>query len=167
MKKLISLLLITILSLFVFVGCSSSSTNTTDSTSSTTETTAKKDTYENTFDDVVAYMAAEGHLITDNSTEMKAEIIGATKGKSFSSYNTTVEIYEFDLENLSDEANRILDQVESGGYFTIYDDKLQLEGHLTSDKKFLLAYVATSDSDTDVSLEEAGKYFEQFYPEAE
>ena len=167
MKKLISVLLITILSVFVFVGCGSSTQTNQDSTQPSTTKTEGKDTYANTFDDVVAYMSAKGHIDTKEPTEMKADIVGAVKGFAYSSNGTTVEIYEFDTEKLSDSAKALIDQADANGYFTLYDDKLQLEGHLTSDNKFLFCYVATSDSDKNVKLEDAGKYFEQFYPEAE
>ncbi len=97
--------------------------------SSTTETESKYEKpveeYDQTFDGMLECMKDRGYIQGVPMT-MSADLIGATRGYrykyTFEKSNITVEFYEYDLNNLSDRANEVINQVKNDKTFSMNDD---------------------------------------------
>ena len=97
--------------------------------------------FEDTIDGLCDYLSAN-KAVTGDPTEMAYETIGATEGYRFrfilGKSTVQVEVYSFDLDNLGDQAQTVLDSVREKGSFTMLDN--EVPATLNSDGKYLLIY---------------------------
>ena len=123
--------------------------------------------FEDTIDGLCDYLSAN-KAVTGDPTEMAYETIGATEGYRFrfilGKSTVQVEVYSFDLDNLGDQAQAVLDSVREKGSFTMLDN--EVPATLNSDGKYLLIYTDTSTDATNVAQKErVTELFTSFYAE--
>ena len=121
--------------------------------------------YKNNFEGLCNYFAAYGYInpkYDDKNTEMDASLIGAKVGKKFTAIriddkdvnNITIELYEYDTDNIGEEGKRVIDEVKKNGEFYVFGEDTKLDGNeaypadLSDNGKYLLIYTDTS---TDIS----------------
>ena len=123
--------------------------------------------FEDTIDGLCDYLSAN-KAVTGDPTEMAYETIGATEGYRFrfilGKSTVQVEVYSFDLDNLGDQAQAVLDSVREKGSFTMLDN--EVPATLNSDGKYLLIYTDTSTDATNVAQKErVTELFTSFHAE--
>ena len=102
-------------------------------------------------DGLVQYLTARGAIAEGAvTTNMQSSFIGAQTGKKYvfadeGNNNISMELYEFDPENLNETANSVIDSVKSTGKFTIMD--IEVEAYLTEDAKYLMTYTDSAKDD--------------------
>ncbi|MFU0832088.1 MAG: Lipoprotein [Oscillospiraceae bacterium] len=89
-------------------------------------------------------------LISGEPQEMRADVIGAKSGVRYQfSYNgknnVTVELYEYEPDNVNDTAQEVLDSVKSSGEFSLLGQ--QIPAILSDNGKYLMIYKDTVDDD--------------------
>ena len=62
------------------------------------------------------------------------------------SNNVTVELYEFDLDNLSDEAQAVLNSVQQNGSFTVIGQEVT-DAYLSESGKYMMIYRDTQTNE--------------------
>ena len=123
------------------------------------------DSFDNSLTGLGKYLAANS-VLSGDPTEMKAEFIGAAKGVKYQfAYNgkdnVTVELYEFNPDNLSDTAKTVQADVKSKGSFAIMGQ--QVPAVLSDSGKYLMIYKDTVTSDQNKARsEEVTKLFQEF-----
>ena len=123
--------------------------------------------FDDTIDGLCDYLSAN-KAVTGDPTEMAYETIGATGGYRFrfilGKSTVQVEVYSFDLDNLGDQAQTVLDSVREKGSFTMLDN--EVPATLNSDGKYLLIYTDTSTDATNVAQKErVTELFTSFHAE--
>lgn len=123
--------------------------------------------FEDTIDGLCDYLSAN-KAVTGDPTEMAYETIGATGGYRFrfilGKSTVQVEVYSFDLDNLGDQAQAVLDSVREKGSFTMLDN--EVPAVLNSDGKYLLIYTdAGTDAVNTAQKERVTGLFTSFYAE--
>lgn len=123
--------------------------------------------FEDTIDGLCDYLSAN-KAVTGDPTEMAYETIGATEGYRFrfilGKSTVQVEVYSFDLDNLGDQAQAVLDSVREKGSFTMLDN--EVPAVLNSDGKYLLIYTdAGTDAVNTAQKERVTGLFTSFYAE--
>lgn len=107
------------------------------------------------------YFAKKGYITTKDGkidestvTVMDASLIGAKEGKKYAtSYGgkaITIELYEYDLTNLSklnDTAKTVIESVKNSGEFTILDLP-SVKAYLSNNGRYIMVY-------TDASIDDA------------
>jgi hypothetical protein len=112
-----------------------------------------------------AYLTGN-ELISGEPQEMRADIIGAISGVRYQfSYNgknnITVELYEFDPENLNDTAQEVLDSVKANGEFTLMEQ--QIPAVLSENGKYLMIYKDTvTEEENQEYAEKVANLFREF-----
>jgi hypothetical protein len=170
MKKLIAAILS--ICCVAAVACGCGYTDALDQQRSATQATEAQSTedeavdnvnaadFEDSFDGLCEYFNKKLYTVaketdTPSVTEMDAALIGAVQGKKYAlTYNgtsITVELYEYDPENLNDTANEVISSVKTDGTFTI---KSEYEGetlelpavtaYLSDNGKYLMIYTDSS-----------------------
>ena len=115
---------------------------------------------EDSLKGLVLYLDAKGYL-SENSVEMSASMIGAESGLKYSvslngTDNITIELYEFDLENLNDEAQANIESVKKDGTFTVAG--MQASGAMMSNSgKYMMIYTDTVDNEENTARAEKVK----------
>ena len=123
--------------------------------------------FEDTIDGLCDYLSAN-KAVTGDPTEMAYETIGATGGYRFrfilGKSTVQVEVYSFDLDNLGDQAQAVLDSVREKGSFTMLDN--EVPAGLNNDGKYLLIYTdAGTDAVNTAQKERVTGLFTSFYAE--
>ena len=169
MKRFIAAILCAGLIAAVFAGCGykdalskeNKATQATEATGSLA--TADEVDSKNFSDDLEGlsnYFAKKGYITTKDGkidestvTVMDASLVGAKEGKKYAtSYGgkaITIELYEYDLTNLSklnDTAKAVIESVKNSGEFTILDLP-SVKAYLSDDEKYLLIYTDSSIDD--------------------
>ncbi len=116
-------------------------------------------------DGLCDYLTAN-KAVTGEPTEMAYETIGATAGYryrfSFGASTVQVEVYEFDLENLGEEASRVLDSVKEKGIFQMLDK--EVAATLSDSGKYMMIYTDASKEEQNAQQKErVEKLFKGFY----
>lgn len=152
MKKIIAVLAAIMMFASVAAACGvSDPLNTTEApsteaTEEVTEPQVDKEDYEDTFQDLCRYMT-DMTYVSGEPTDMTAELIGAEEGKKYSfNYGggtVTAEFYVFDTENLSETAQKTIDDVEKTGKFKI-GNLPETEAILSDNGKYLMVYRDTA-----------------------
>lgn len=148
MKKLFILSMAAVIALTmsacgVNVGGTSSGS---ESTASSQASKPNPDSYEDSLAGLQKYLT-DNSMLSGDATEMQAEFIGAKKGvryqMSFNGKNNlTIELYEYDTDNLSDTAKNVLDSVKQNGSFSIMNQQVPAE--LSDSGKYLMIYKDTA-----------------------
>lgn len=154
MKKIIALSLC-LISIAVFcVGCgyqdallNNQSTNTSTSEATTDEAAndIKSSDFEDSFNGLCSYFVKKGYIEDKENlvTKMDASLIGAVQGNKYTvryeGKNVNIELYAYDLNNLSKEAEDIINSVKSDNKFQILDLPV-VEAYLSDNGKYLMVY---------------------------
>ena len=97
-----------------------------------------------------SFLAQTGGVGGD-PVDMAADFIGAVAGVQYrfsyeGSDNVTVELYEYDLDNLNDEAQAVLDSVKANGTFTVIGQEVT-DAYLSDSGKYLMIYKDTQTNE--------------------
>ena len=96
--------------------------------------------------------------------------IGAVAGVQYrfsyeGSNNVTVELYEYDLDNLNDEAQAVLDSVKANGTFTVIGQEVT-DAYLSDSGKYLMIYKDTQTNEqNELHKQEIVEQFQGFKAE--
>lgn len=136
-------------------------TQATDATGSlaTVDETENKN-YSDNLEGLSNYFADKGYITTKDGkidestvTVMDASLIGAKEGKKYAtSYGgkaITIELYEYDLTNLSeinDTAKTVIESVKNNGEFTILDLP-SVKAYLSNNGRYIMIYTDASIDD--------------------
>ena len=155
-KKILALLIALVLALSL-TACGVGSVSTVSSTGTLTITEGKADPaasdYANDIDGFIAYLK-DCELIAGEATDMSADFIGAVKGKQFcftlADATVVVELYEYDLNNLSEKAVSNLESVKTAGKLDILGKAINAK--INTEGKFVLIY----------SIDKTGEAFDSY-----
>lgn len=127
------------------------------SESSAVERIEEKDV-EDTLEGLTKYMA--NNYALGEPSETRGDMIGAQKkGYRYATQTVLAEFYEFDLNNLNEDAQRVIDSVKKNGTFVIMD--LTVENVYLSDSgKYMMIYTDRVGSED--SAANAKKAVEEF-----
>ena len=105
------------------------------------------------------YLAANAS-VSGTPVEMRADMIGAKAGVRYTygydgNNNVTLELYEYDTANLSDDAKKVLESVKSTGSFTLFGT--QVSASLSSSGKYLMILKDTASGDANKTYDETVK----------
>lgn len=155
MKKII-LSVMVVLSLTTLAGCGNKNSDVQASsespqTQSETQSQVSDISYEDNIDGLVKYMSDKGY-ISGNATNMTADIIGAKSGYRYQTkYNNSdviIEIYEYDLNDINEDAYEIMNQVKANGSFTIRD--IEIPVVISDTGKYLMIYEDASNKQDNI-----------------
>lgn len=148
MKKFVLILSALILALFV-VGCGVDDPLNTNKESVVNEEATLPEVkiddtkYDDSIEGIYQYLLDLELVSKSDATEMSAELIGATKGNKYSfklnGKQVTVELYSYDVQNLDDVANDILNSVKNTGKFEILNLG-EVEATISESGKYLMIY---------------------------
>ena len=177
MKKIISLIMASLLVAVVLCSCTGDSSGDNTSAESTQsgdvlagDGTKSPSGYDKSFDGFVKYMTDNGFVDGDGE-ELTANIIGASQGKRFTVQTPvskhTVELYEF-TDTTTKEAQRVISDARKDGSFHLFESTETVTAHTTAavnaDGTFLMLYTDTSDKDnTDEQIKKAVEAVQAFY----
>lgn len=158
MKKII-VLCIAAFSTVLLTACGAGDVQGPDSQSSDVSTQESKvesdvnqDNYEDNVNGLKKYFEDMGYVSSD-PVKMSAQFIGAKEGYryqfKYEKSDVTVELYEYDLDNLNSTANRVIDSVNSNGYFMM--DKTQVDAYMSDNGRYMLIYSDNSKDEANVN----------------
>lgn len=190
MKRFIAAILCVGLIAAVSVGCgykdalskenktTTQATEATGSAATADEVDAKN--FEDNLNGLSNYFAKKGYITTKDGkidegtvTVMDASLIGAKEGKKYAaSYGgkaITIELYEYNVNNLNDTAKAVFDSVKTDGEFTILDLP-SVKAYLSNNGRYIMVYTDDSidnanpdkESDNYKHREEVIKNFKSF-----
>lgn len=176
MKRIIALLLCVGMFAAVAAGCGGGQQLTATGDEATNKSAGA---YKDTYADLLTYLSAWGYInpLEANKgksyTEMKAELIGAKQGRRFTAQHTkdtTIEIYEYDPNNLNATADEVIGSVKANGTFqNLFNDEVE-NVYLSKSGKYMMVYTdktinkdTAEDSDNYKAREEVIKKFLAFH----
>lgn len=122
------------------------------SASSETSSVMPEQDAQDSLEGLEAYLEGNGALVltrndkgeVTNRTEMKAALIGASAGAKYvfgfeGNNNITLELYEYDLSDLNETANNILQSAKTEGKMTIMEQTVS-EVTVSDSGKYLMIY---------------------------
>ena len=172
MKRIIAFLLCAGMFAAVAAGCGGAKQPTaTGDEAANTSVSA----YQNTYTDLLTYLSALGYInpLTENEnvtySVMRADLIGAKRGKRFNAMHTkdtTIEIYEFDPADRNATADEVLGSVRNNGTFkNLFGDEVN-NVYLSKNGRYLMIYNDTSikddSKDTDENVKKRDEVVEKF-----
>ena len=116
-----------------------------------------------------SFLAQTGGVGGD-PVDMAADFIGAVAGVQYrfsyeGSNNVTVELYEYDLDNLNGEAQAVLDSVKANGTFTVIGQEVT-DAYLSDSGKYLMIYKDTQTNEqNELHKQEIVEQFQGFKAE--
>lgn len=121
--------------------------------------------FEDTIDGLCEFLTAN-KAVAGDPTEMAYETIGAVEGYryrfTFGSGTVQVEVYAYDLENLSEEATKVLDSVKETGTFQMLDK--EVSAVLSDNGRYLMIYTDAGKSEQNTQQKErVEELFKGFY----
>lgn len=136
---------------------SSSSTPTTESTITEPQSPEPPESevnYSHDLKGLAEKLAAKGYINLEKSQTMRADFIGAQsdKGMKYAAVSGTLELYEYDPQNLSDRAKKCIQEVKRTGKVTIMESFGPVDAVLSDNGKYLMIY-----QDSDASEEAAAR----------
>ena len=106
------------------------------------------ESYEDNLTGLTQAMTDRGYISGDPTT-MSAQFIGAKEGYryqfSYEKSKVTVELYEYDLENLNETAQRVISAVKQDGQFEIQGTNITAT--LSDNGKYLMIYSHDTDNE--------------------
>lgn len=121
----------------------------------------KSSEYADSFDGLKQYLS-DNYIVAGDPITMSFEAIGAVDGCKFAmkydGRSGSVEVYEFDLENLSEIAKDCLDSIKENGYYTMLDTEVPAE--ISENGKYIMIY--TFEDSTDKLKEQKERAIELF-----
>lgn len=96
------------------------------------------------------YLTTNGS-VTGTPENMRSDMIGAKAGVRYKydysgKNNVTLELYEFDPNNLNETAKKVISEVKSSGKFTVIGQKMNAV--LSNSGKYLMVYTNSATDDT-------------------
>lgn len=114
-----------------------------------------QDAYEDNLEGLMGYFKDKGY-IAGEPISMSAGLIGAKEGYRYqfiySKAKISVELYEYDLNNLSDVANEVLNGVKENGKVTVQGTSV--DAVVSDNGKYLMIYTKDKDDDESIQREE-------------
>lgn len=112
--------------------------------------TAQQDKVDDTLEGLCSFLAQNGG-VDGEPVEMAAAFIGAKAGVQYrfgyeGNNNVIVELYEYDPENLSDEAKTVVESVKQDGTFSVIGQKVT-DAYLSDSGKYLMIYKDTQTNE--------------------
>lgn len=125
----------------------------------------KASDYEDTLDGLLEYMK-DSYIVAGDSTEMSYDVIGASGGYryqfTYRSSTVQVELYSFDLDNLSETAQKNLSSIKENGTFTVLEN--EVKAYTSDNGKYIMIYTdASSDEENVQQRDRAVELFTNFY----
>ena len=122
----------------------------TESATSSEDPEQAQKKQEDNLKGLCAYLAQNG-CVGGDPVDMAAEFIGAKTGVQYrfsyeGSNNVTVELYEYDPDNLSEDAQTVLDSVKENGSFSVIGREVT-DAHVSTNGKYLMVYKDTQTNE--------------------
>ena len=119
----------------------------------------KQSDYNNDLEGLEKYLNALGYIPDDcKPVEMTlCSVIGAKDGDryNFNVDNSAVfvELYEYDTDNLNDDAKRVIGEVQKEGKYYVFgesskEDAASFEASISINGKYMVSYTLTSNGET-------------------
>lgn len=164
MKRIIAVLL-----LVLFVCSLTACTMGTDGTALNGNTEATQQTqapdvdiakYDKDFDGMQEYLK-EMKLVSSKDSDkiqMQADVVGAVNGVRYMIDSTHfVEFYEYDADNLSEQASEIIDTISKGETYNVLS-LTNVKGAVSQSGKYMMLYPADSTYDYSEIIDEFTKF---------
>ncbi|MBQ8134023.1 MAG: hypothetical protein IJ192_06445 [Clostridia bacterium] len=160
MKKIILIVMSLVIAVSL-TGCMGAGDNSTPSVNTDEAKDSKKlkiSDYKNDLSGLEKYLVALNYIPGDcEPTEMMYNVIGAKDGDryNFKVDNSIVyvELYEYDTDNLNDDAKRVINEVNKTGKFHVLGDNTDdedaavFDAELSTNGKYLLIYNGSTDNE--------------------
>lgn len=160
MKRIIAILLV-VLTLFAFAGCSIGTNNAPKETQESKETDTSKikaSDYKKDFNSMVKYFVKK-ELVSGEQKTLAANIIGADKGVRYMLEGEDfVEFYQINTQATPDEAQELYNIVSNGKVYSVYNGASMLKGTVSSSGKYIMLYPDGSDYDYSTLIKEFKKF---------
>lgn len=160
MKRIIAILLV-VLTLFAFAGCSIGTNNASKETQESKETDTSKikaSDYKKDFNSMVKYFVKK-ELVSGEQKTLAANIIGADKGVRYMLKDEDfVEFYQINTQATPDEAQELYNIVSNGKVYSVYNGASMLKGTVSSSGKYIMLYPDGSDYDYSTLIKEFKKF---------
>ena len=106
------------------------------------------------------------HAVTGDPVEMSWEVIGADGGYKYSftyrTSNVQTELYSFDLDNLTDEAEASLKSIREDGKFTVLET--EVNAYISDSGKYVMIYTdASNDAENTEQKDRVVESFQAFH----
>lgn len=158
MKKLLPIILCMVL-MFSFAGCGGTAeqleTLSTDDIPKTGS--VKESDFKDNLSGLESYFEKLAYLPKMKPTKMTYATIGAVDGDRykfrFNNSTVTVELYEYDMKNLNDDAKRVIKSIKKDGSFDMYGT--EVEATLSDSGKYLMIYNDPSGEELNTTRKEA------------
>ncbi len=134
------------------VSSSSAAENSADENSSQTQAEqVTEDSVEDSLEGLKEYFTAKGYIPADaTQSNLQANIIGAKEGSRYTfqyeGANVQMELYEFDLDNLDENAQKTIDEANTSGTMTVIGITATGTAVMSDSGKYLMFY---NDPNTD------------------
>lgn len=163
MKRTIKIiaLALSILMVFALAGCAPGNTASVatltppDETSGAETKETAQSEVEDDLEGLCEYLEGN-YCITGDKVGMSYDVIGAVNGYKYSfKYNSgqvSVEMYEFDLENLNADGKKCLEEIEQDGKFTVLEK--QVDAILSKSGKYIMIYTNAATDELSTVLKE-------------
>ena len=158
MKKIILSVISIVVAAVLFGGCSSGNglpgVKTEDAPKADT---VKQSDYNNDLEGLEKYLNALGYIPDDcKPVEMMYTVIGAKSGNRYN-FNVDnspvyVELYEYDTDNLNEEAKRVISEINKDGKYYVFgesskEDAAAYEATISMNRKYMVSYSISSSGD--------------------
>ncbi len=124
----------------------------------------KTDNYTKNLLGLEKYLVALGYIPEKSEpTELMCSVIGAKDGDRFNfkvdGAVVYVELFEYDTDNLNDDAKRVIGEVEKDGKYYVFGENANVsnatyEAALSTNKKYLVSYTVNSSDDANSKRKE-------------
>ena len=114
-----------------------------------------QDSYEDNLSGLTSYFKDKGY-VAGEPTKMSADLIGAKEGSkyqfAYAKAKVSVELYEYDLNNLSDTSNEVLNKVKESGKLTIQNTSV--DALISDNGKYLMIYIKDKGNEENAKREQ-------------
>ena len=162
MKKIILCVISVLAAAALLVGCKNGNGLPGVDTMNAPKTdSVKQSDYKNDLEGLEKYLNALGY-IPDNCEPTKMTLCSVIGAKDGDRYNFNVdnaavyvELYEYDTDNLNEEAKRVIGEIQKDGKYYVFgessrEDAALYEGNMSLNGKYMVSYTLTSNGDTNV-----------------
>ncbi len=142
-----------------FAGCASAGVQleNIDSTKTVKPEDINITDYKNDLDGLEKYFIKLNYIPDKTQpTEMMYKVIGAVDGDRYifnvNNSNVNIELYEYDPDNLNEDARRVLGEIKENGEFHVFKDKsingdTTYPGVISDNGKYMMIYIDSSNSE--------------------
>ncbi len=163
MKKILMALVCMIA--LLFTACTSTGNTATELTYDKDNDDVVAEDFDNNLDGLADYLE-EKTLIGGEAFEMSYDFISAIGGEKYffvsEGITMSCELYEYDLENMDDKANEVINSIKENGYFMSLDT--QVEAILSDNGKYVMVLGGEVENDAvKEQTEDLKESFNEFY----